>query len=391
MALSELATARAACAYFFVCPGLSYGILTSRLPALKGRTGADDAQIGLALLCLGGASLMALAASGWILDRWGSRSVLRVGSLVLPAAIIACGLAPSPLLLGAACILTGFSLGLMEVAMNTQGIRVEHRYAVSCMSFLHAAYSLGGVLGAVTGVVFAGLGLSPAVNAACALGLFVCFRSWAVPRLLPDSPSKAEKRRRGASLGNYPRFVVLCGVMAMMVYAAEGSVAEWGSLLLFSVKGAGESTAASVFAVFSGVTVVCRLFGDRLRSLLGDFVLMLGGGALAAGGMAIVLCSPHAAVCLAGYALMGLGLSPIVPLLFSRAGSHPGISPSRASAIVSLLAYSGLLFFPPLLGFLSHGYGLEKALLVALACCLLVTGGAFLVKGGPGAGQSLPD
>lgn len=141
MALSELATARAACAYFFVCPGLSYGILTSRLLALKGRTGADDAQIGLALLCLGGASLMALAASGWILDRWGSRSVLRVGSLVLPAAIIACGLAPSPLLLGAACILTGFSLGLMEVAMNTQGIRVEHRYAVSCMSFLHAAYS----------------------------------------------------------------------------------------------------------------------------------------------------------------------------------------------------------------------------------------------------------
>ena len=84
-------------------------------------------------------------------------------------------------------------------------------------------------------------------------------------------------------------------------------------------------------------------------------------------------------------------LFPACRLQLSRAGSHPGISPSRASAIVSLLAYSGLLFFPPLLGFLSHGYGLEKALLVALACCLLVTGGAFLVKGGPGAGQSLPD
>ena len=385
MALSEFAAARAACAYFFICPGLSYGIITSRLPALKAQTGADDAQIGLALFCLGGASLVALAASGWLMERWGSRAILRAASLALSAAVIGCGLAQSPFLLGAACILTGFSLGLVDVAMNTQGIRMEHRYAVSCMAFMHAAYSLGGVLGALTGAVFAGLGLSPALNAACVLGLYACFRSRAVPRLLPDSPPKAESRRRDASRGNYPCFVVLCGIVALLAYAAEGAVAEWGSLLLFSVKGAGESTAASVFAVFSAMTVICRLCGDWLRGLLGDFVLILGGGALSAGGMALVLFSPHAAVCLAGYALMGIGLSPVVPILFSRAGNHPGISPSRASAIVSLLAYSGLLFFPPLLGFLSHGYGLEKALFVTLACCLLVAGGAFLAKDRAGA------
>lgn len=386
MALSEFAAARAACAYFFLCPGLSYGILTSRLPALKAQTGADDAQIGLALFCLGGASLMGLASSGWLMERWGSHALLRVGSLVLPAAVIACGLALSPLLLGAACLLIGFGMGLVDVAMNTQGIRMEHRYAVSCMAFLHAAYSLGGVIGAATGVVFAGLGWGPAVNAACVLGLYACFRSWAVPRLLPDSPLTVEKRDRGSSRASYPCFVIMCGVMAMIAYAVEGSVAEWGSLLLFSVKGAGESTAASVFAVFSVMTVICRLFGDQLRNLLGDCPLFLCGSALAAGGMALVLFSPHAVVCLAGYALMGIGLSPLVPILFSRAGSHPGISPSRASAIVSVLAYSGLLFFPPLLGFLSHGYGLEKALMVAFVCCLLLAGGAFLVKNRPSAG-----
>lgn len=83
MKWSEFSTARAACAYFFICPGLVYGLLTARLPALKAQTGADDAQIGLILLCLGVSGLVALFGSAWLIARWGSRTVLRLGTLVL--------------------------------------------------------------------------------------------------------------------------------------------------------------------------------------------------------------------------------------------------------------------------------------------------------------------
>ena len=62
----------------------------------------------------------------------------------------------------------------------------------------------------------------------------------------------------------------------------------------------------------------CRLFGDRLRSGMGDFPLLLSGSLLAFCGMFVVLRSSSAALCLAGYALMGAGLSPLVPLFFSR-------------------------------------------------------------------------
>lgn len=57
---SEFFQRRLACAYFFLCPGIAYGLFTSRLPALKAQTGADEAQIGLFLLSMGGSSLLAL-------------------------------------------------------------------------------------------------------------------------------------------------------------------------------------------------------------------------------------------------------------------------------------------------------------------------------------------
>lgn len=166
----------------------------------------------------------------------------------------------------------------------------------------------------------------------------------------------------------------------MFAYVAEGSVAEWGSLLLFTVKGAEESTAACAFAVFSAATVCCRLFGDGLRRRRPDSAIVFFGGLLATGGMALVLSVQSPLLCLAGYACMGTGLAPMVPIFFSRAGACPGVSPSRASAVVSFLSYGGMLFFPPLLGFLAHDYGLEKSLSTIFLVCLVLTAGSVVLR-----------
>ncbi|WP_077072965.1 MFS transporter [Mailhella massiliensis] len=368
----------AACAYFFLCPGLAYGILTSRMPALKEQTGANEAQIGLLLFCIGLSSLVALLCSGRIISRWSSRTVLRTGSLMLLLAVIVAALAPDPLLLGAAFIPAGLGMGMTDVAMNTQGIQLECRYRRPCMAFMHAAYSLGGVAGALGGALFAALNLGAFINAACVLGLYACLRPWAMPRLMDDMPPADNTPQKGAS--PVPLFVVLCGVGAMFAYVAEGSVAEWGSLLLFTVKGAEESTVACAFAVFSAATVCCRLFGDGLRRRRPDSSIVFFGGLLATVGMALVLFCKSPLLCLAGYACMGAGLSPIVPILFSRAGTCPGVSPSQASAAVSVLSYGGMLLFPPMLGFLAHDYGLEKSLSTIFLVCLVLTAGSVVLR-----------
>lgn len=375
---SEFTIDRAACAYFFICPGLTYGLLTSRLPALKAQTGADEAQIGLILLCFGLSGLLALLASAWLVARFGSRAILRLGSLATIAALPLTGLAGAPSWLAFSCALCGLGTGLTDVAMNAQGIEIERRHQQPCMSLMHASYSLGGVFGSLSGALFAGLGLGPLVNFACVLGLYACLRPLASPRLHAEVTAPCRGARPPARL--LPPFVLGCGLLAMLAYAAEGSVAEWGSLLLFTVKGASEQVAALVFGVFSCATVIARLLGDRLRRGMGDFPLALAGALVSACGMALVLFSPRPALCLLGYAGMGAGLSPIVPILFSRAGSHPGVSPGAASAAISVLAYGGLLFFPPTLGWLAHRIGLDSALTVVLALLCLLAIGTPLIR-----------
>ena len=118
MKFSVFTKVRLACSYFFIGPGLVYGMFTSRMPALTMQTGADEAQIGLILLCFGVAGMVSLAASAWIIDRFTSRTVLRISAPLLCLALPRAGLAATPLQLGLACIAVGLTMGFVDVSMN---------------------------------------------------------------------------------------------------------------------------------------------------------------------------------------------------------------------------------------------------------------------------------
>lgn len=378
-----------ACAYFFVGPGLCYGLLTSRLPALKASAAMNESQIGLSLLVMGLAGVVALLAGASLIARFGSRACLRFGVLSIIAALPLVGLTRTPLAFGLCAALFGLCMGLVDVAANAHGIQIERRLKRPCMSSLHAASSLGGLTGSLGGALFAAWGVAPSVNFALLAALYASLSPLASTRLLesPDKPSEdASKDTRAESIlaletkiaARLPSpFIVACGLLAMIADAAEGSVAEWGSLFLFSVKGAGEQVAALVFGVFCLATMICRLVGDRLRQRLGDTSLAWGGALLAACGMAIALFSPVSALSLIGYGAMGVGLAPIVPILFSRAGNVPGVSPGKACATVSVFSCCGMLVFPPSLGVLAHRVGLDRALLLVLAMCPLLALGTW--------------
>lgn len=370
--------ARMACAYFFICPGMVYGVFTARMPAYKQMTGATDSQIGLILLAFGLSSLVTLFTCHWFIAKFGIGPVLRAGVGLLVGGIVVCGLTSDPLSFGVAVMFTGFGTGLCDVAMNASGIEMEHRFKVRCMSFLHASYSFGGMLGAVSGSICAAFTLSPFWNATIVFGFYLVLfpRAYAfLPRQRYFTASTTEKKQSSP----IPVFVVLCGIMAMLIDAVEGSVGEWGSLFLYSEKGATQQLAALVFASFCLAMIAGRLSGDWLRSKCGDFTVLLGGSICAFTGMAIAIFSPSPIFCLSGYSLVGLGAAPLLPIFFSRAGDYPGIDSAHASTIVSVLAYSGMLFYPPLLGFLGEHFGLGKALLVALGACVILALGAWPV------------
>lgn len=386
MRWTALAQAKAACAYFFVIPGLVYALFTSRLPALREQVAANEAEIGFILLSLGFSGLIGLVLCAPLIRRTSSRLVLRVASLLMLVALPLASLADSPLLLAAGGIFIGLSTGFADVAMNTQAIEVEKHFSVRCLAFMHAGYGFGALCGSVAAAVLASLGISPFWNFVLLMAVMAVFRPFVVHHLQDDSltvPREDAPAAKKRAFALPPLMVILCGLVASCDYATEGSVGEWGALYLFSVKGTSEQTAALVYGVFSVSAVICRLMTDTLRVHFTDFQIMFCGSIAAVIGMATVLWAPGAPLTLCGYACMGLGLAPIVPILFSRAGSCPGVSASAASAVVSVLAYSSLLLFPPLIGLIAHAYGLQTALLLPLLLCFLLVAASFLFRTGP--------
>ena len=276
----------------------------------------------------------------------------------------------------------GFCFALSDVTVNIQGILLEKHLRHHCLSGLHASYSLGGLGGSILGALFAAIGTTPLITFVLAALLLLCGWCMAAPHVLHSQPviPHSTTEQTGRKQFSIPPFILICGILAMATFSVEGSCAEWSALLLHTVKGADESTAALGFGAFSITIAFCRLLGDELRQRWGDYALLLRSTVTALLGLCLVLLSPWPLLCLAGYALTGAGLAPIIPVLFSRAGARDDISPQRATTIIATLGYTGLLIIPPCIGWLAQRFGLETALLLPVGLTILLMASSPLFR-----------
>ena len=361
------ASARLACMFYFMAPGLAYGLVTSRMPALKNMTGATEGELGIILLCFGLSALIGLAFAPRLIAKISAKTTLLASSLACMVFVVLVSFSSSVWFFGIAMALLGICMGLCDVTMNVQGVEVERAYKKSSMNILHAGYNIGAAAAACAGSIFAATNFGVWVNFVLPVAVMAGMLWWAEPRLVTGNLEKPERSESSPLVSVEPKkrlpfLVWVCGLLCVCCYVSEGSVGEWGSLYLHQEKAAPESIAALVFAGFSICSLMCRLVADRLRNNFGDFLVSTAGATLALAGMLTVLSSSSWSICLIGYAMMGLGQAPIVPIAFSRAGAIKGVSTARATSLVSLLAYAGLLFAPPAFGLSAEHFGLHTAL-----------------------------
>ena len=361
------ASARLACMFYFMAPGLAYGLVTSRMPALKNMTGATEGELGIILLCFGLSALIGLAFAPRLIAKISAKTTLLASSLACMVFVVLVSFSSSVWFFGIAMALLGICIGLCDVTMNVQGVEVERAYKKSSMNILHAGYNIGAAAAACAGSIFAATNFGVWVNFVLPVAIMAGMLWWAEPRLVTENLEKPERSESSPLVSVEPKkrlpfLVWVCGLLCVCCYVSEGSVGEWGSLYLHQEKAAPESIAALVFAGFSICSLMCRLVADRLRNNFGDFLVSTAGATLALAGMLTVLSSSSWSICLIGYAMMGLGQAPIVPIAFSRAGAIKGVSTARATSLVSLLAYAGLLFAPPAFGLSAEHFGLHTAL-----------------------------
>lgn len=373
----QVIAARVAIGLVFSVNGFAFASWVPHIPTVQARLGISAGQLGLALFGVAAGALVSMPIAGALTARFGSRRVTVISSVLFCLFVALPVRSTHFAMLAIALALTGAASGAMDVSMNAHGIVVEKRRGRPIMSSLHALYSLGGLLGAGSATLVLRAGIAPEAHLVAAAGLGLVVVLGAARFLLPG-PEPHAGRGHAFALPSGP--LVIFGWIAFFVMMAEGAMADWSAVYLRHTLAAAPGLAGAGFASFSLAMAAGRMTGDRLVAGLGPVAVVRGGGALAAVGLgaALLLHQPLGAVI--GFGCVGLGLSNLIPIVFSTAGRTPGAVPGTAIAAVSTLGYGGFLAGPPLVGAVADLAGLPLALGLLVIFLALVSASAPLVR-----------
>jgi MFS family permease len=363
----------------FLLNGVALASWAARLPALEARLDLGAGGLSIVLAAVAAGALLGMPLAGRVISRVGSRAPTRVALVAFAAMVAVVTAAPSLAVLLAAAFALGAFNGALDVSMNAQGVTVERRAGRPILASMHAAWSIGGLLGAGLAAAAAAASLDVRVHL-LAVGVVTAVAGTLLGlRLLPGTAdaSAADAGGRGPIRGRARRRLALLGAVAFCGLLGEGAAHDWSAVYINDSLGASEAVGALGFTAYMVAMTVARLVSDRLTTAVGPVAAVRGGALLAGAGLGIALLVGHPAAALAGFACLGLGLAPTIPIIFRAAGHVPGVHPARALARTSATGYLGLLAGPPLIGGLAELTTLPLALgfvVLAVGACAALAG-----------------
>ncbi|WP_326584917.1 MFS transporter [Streptomyces sp. NBC_00481] len=383
--LHVLRVLRIAITAFFALDGFVFAGWVVRIPAIKEQTGASPGALGLALLGVSAGAVITMMLTGRLCRRFGSHPVTVACAVLLSLSVALPRLTHSALALGAVLLVFGAAFGGINVAFNSAAVDLVAALGRPVMPGFHAAFSLGGMLGAGVGSLVAD-SLSPTRHllGITVIGLLVT--AVAAPTLLrhepPEPPNRAaerEDRATGARRldGRTRGLVVVLGLIAGCTAYGEGALADWGALHLEADLDASPGVAAIGYSCFALAMTTGRLTGTTLLERLGRTTVLVAGGATATAGMLLGALAPSVWATLLGFAVTGLGLANIFPVAIERAGALAGPS---GVATASTLGYLGMLLGPPAIGFMAEWFSLPAALTSVAVLAAFASAIAFTTR-----------
>ena len=338
--------------------GLVWGAWQAVLPDLAARFDLSTGPLGLMLTAGFAVSLPVMLGTGRLIDRVGAGRGIAVTALGLAAGLAVVGTLASLPVLVVGVIIFAAGSGAFDVAINGAALGDGRWSRPARLTLLHAAFSGGGVVGAIGGGALVGGGmafqlvypiLAASVVAVAALSFTATWRS-------------------AGSEGAVPRAIALAMLplagLAGLAFLAEGSMETWSAIYLRDELGAAAFVGALGPGAFHAAMLVGRLVGAGVATSLGARTTLLVAGSLTLVGMVIALVAPVQGVAIVGMAVAALGASFVVPVVVSLAGRRAGAHAGRAASYVLSLGYGGFLIGPSLVGILGQLASLRLGLVV---------------------------
>ena len=260
----------------------------------------------------------------------------------------------------------------MDITMNGQAVFVERKYGKTIMSSFHAAYSIGMALGAGCGSLFANYHYPLRYHLLYVAIAGIIILAVVSPVILQNQAGNTIKAGEKSSKRRIPFLIWLIAIIGFCGMTGEGSMVDWSAIYMHTVVGKTKAFSALAVGSFATAMTIGRLFGDRLIDKIGRQRMLFGSCFAAIAGLSIALLFISAPMVLAGFFLVGAGLSNVVPVTYSTAGNIKGIEPAAGIAIASTIGYSGFFVSPPVIGYLADGFGLRVGLCFTLGLFLVM-------------------
>jgi MFS family permease len=381
---------RIAISALFLLNGAILGSWAPQIPLLLPRHAITESTLGLLIFGMGIGAMAAMCFSGRLTARCGSRVMVGTTAVCCAVTLPLAVLAPSVPTLALAMAAMGASIAMMDVATNANAVELEHAADRAILSSTHGFWSVGGFLGgALGGPGIAALGSTGHALTVAALSLAIVALSWSRLSGAPGADT-ATNSDAGPGIWRQGWTIYLIGLMTLLAFVPESAVLDWSALYLSSDHSAGVSASGLAFALFSACMAAMRFCGDAVRNRVGAVPLLRASGVTAAAGMSLAALAPTAPLATAGFALTGIGLANIVPILFSAAGRHGGANPGAAIAAVSFIGYGGMLMAPSLIGVTVEHVGFPAIFLTLAGLLVAIATLAPVVGAGEGARRLTP-
>jgi MFS family permease len=363
----------------FAVHGCVVGSFAARIPWIASHVGVGVGRLGLALLMPAIGALLAMPFSGRLAHRYALRPFTTAAILAWSGVLVLPVFPTSLALLCVVLLAFGAAAGLADMAMNAEGVLVENLYGRSVMSSFHGFWSIGVLAGSAVSALASHAAVDARIQFAVEVLVLAVLGAAAAQLLLNDPTTAETSPPPHFALPTRP--ILLIGLVGLCAVFGEQAGTDWSALYIRNELGGSASIGALAVSAFAVTMATFRLVGDHVIRRAGAVATVRLSGICAVAGATTIVLAHDLAAGLAGFALLGIGVALVVPLVFAAAG-RVGLHPARSIAGVAGVAYASGLVAPGVIGGIASVSSLTTSFCLVVALVALMALGASVLRSG---------
>ncbi len=344
---------------FFFLSGICFSSWASRIPTIKTTFGFNEAELGTILLAMPISSLIGLPISGWLVAKFNSRVPMSVAFVLLAISLSLIGFATKTNMLVASICLLAFSFRILNIAMNTQAIKLQKLFDRKINGSFHGLWSTGGIVGVGFSTLLVAMNVSIGVHLLIVSIITLATTLFSYRFLISNDKSPSGNK---LILSKPDPYIVYLGLLVFFASICEGGMFDWSGVYFREVVKVELFTLG--YLIFMIFMALSRFASDRLVERIGMARNFVISASFIFMGIGLAVLFPGFWPSMIGFCLVGFGTASVIPMTFQLAGHSSKYSPGMAISIIATYSIVGMLIGPPLIGYIAHAFNLRIAFII---------------------------